>query len=173
MFEAFVEHLREICLQKNLRGFTLLEIVIVMLVMGIVMTITLNLGRWYTQRVRFQQEKEQFIASFTRFTTYARTSNLAGDAPYTQLTIKLSTHDSIATTNTNVQIGTYHMAQSQLVLPWETYTLALKPYDIWCSLIENPSMQEVSFEQVSGVGEWKACYALVLSTCKIEERPCQ
>lgn len=158
---------------KKISGFTILEIVIVMVVMGIVLSMTMNLGREYTQRVRFQQEKEQFLSAFSRFSSYARSSNLAADLPYQELRITLKAASIDAVTNTDIQIGSYMLQKSSLVLPLQTYTLLLIPYGIGCSLVENPAMQEVEFDHISAAWQWKACFSLVLPTCTIQEHPCK
>lgn len=156
-----------------MQGFTLIELVIIMMVMGIVLTMTMRLWRSYTQRVRFQQEKEQFISSFMRYTTFARTSNLAWNAPYKNLIVTIKEDSIFAWTDTNVTVGWYNLEQSTLVVPWNTYTLTMAPYTIGCELQQDPTMKEVELRQKSSVGQGEACYVLTLSTCKLQELSCE
>ncbi|MBU0627013.1 prepilin-type N-terminal cleavage/methylation domain-containing protein [Patescibacteria group bacterium] len=73
------------------KGFTLIEIIIVIAIISILMTITMKFGSGRINLLQYQTNKEEFAADYDQLYTQILTSNYRNGIRFETMKIKLST----------------------------------------------------------------------------------
>lgn len=128
------------------KGFTLIEIVIVIAIISILMTVTMKFGSGRINLLQDQTHKEEFVADYDKLYTQTLTSNYHNGIRFGTMTIKLSADaDQILysfdeqdfqtnQTDANVIISGMQLDGDSI----DEAQLLLKPYVLGCT-IEGPS----------------------------------
>lgn len=153
------------------KAFTLLELVIVLVVIGILMGVTMYFGSNRIVDLKAQSLKDQFVDNFAAVQSQNLASSYHGEERYTTLEIAL-TENSI--------MASYDGSGSRELLPepqnmklknitW-TPTLSLTPYQIWCAL-DGSDAAWLSFDlEVNGNKLY--CFTIDLAACTLKEVAC-
>ena len=72
------------------KGFTLIEIVIVIAIISILMTVTMKFGSGRINLLQYQTNKEEFVADYDQLHTQTLTSNYRNGIRFETMKIKLS-----------------------------------------------------------------------------------
>lgn len=162
------------------KAFTLIEMVIVLLIIGILMAATM---RFWSNRIvdlKAQSIKEQFVGYYNDLYGQNMTSSFRDGRKYDALTLVLTTGmyyslDSIpmmdARTLPNLEIKNLRFLPA-----WTSFSVAnllLVPYHLWC-LISNTSTtwNTLYFDLIIPENGKQYCFEISSRTCKLIEYRC-
>lgn len=163
------------------KGFTLVEITIVVSIIGILLYITFSLGFGYIDTMRLKADKETMISVVTKALATARTSNYYDSTLYTELEISF-TSDGVST---YVQWGqvigqenldTYTLNHGNIEIPMtgSVASLLVSPYKIGCELeIDDvPITGSLDLTLYSTINSDIYCYSVSEDVCKFNQVLC-
>ncbi len=158
------------------KWFTLVEMLIVVIVVGIIMSMTMNMWRQYFNDLEYRQDKESFVWLMDEFLTIARTSSYnmwqrfeALDISFTGTSLSWSVTDSILDAfGAWREIDTYTLQKSMLVFPSDPLQVRLYPYAIWCDIIQGGTW----FTLVWTITDDITCFEIFSDVCKIKQITC-
>lgn len=171
--------------QKFIAGwFTLVEITIVIIIVGILLSSVVFLGFAYINSVQIKTIKQWFTWQYNTFTAIARTSNYLQTDEYDDMTITLY-EESIAgevalSVWWNRSLQSYLMDDAILSFTWSDswgrIEVDITPYQIGCDRIWISSLGTtvtgVELQMVSSINNDVYCFSIDQSTCKLLENPC-
>ncbi len=165
------------------KWFTLLETIIVVIIVGILLTITLWIGSIYLRTVKYRYEKEQFIGEMDKIIASVRTSNYRSWETYDYLSLQLTSNGLQAYLETGLTaVETLTITESTLVISGGSTTIRLFPYNIACAewtnysevngviYVEDPIV--ITFTGDATYTSQETCYQLDLRLCKLQQIPC-
>lgn len=159
------------------KAFTLIEIVMTIVVIGIVLTMVSNMGNGFTDRVRFANAKEKLSSSVQNIIQEATTTNTVRvttwQVKYGTITLSIApgTWSKINVMYTSWELLTPFSRQVALdrgIISTSGFSLQLTPYAIGCTIGSGDSLRLTSYENT----KLKACYKLQPDTCKLKEVTC-
>ena len=145
-------------MQKNIHpihAFTLIEMVLVIVIIGILMLMVFRFGSDRLQQLQMQTTKETILGFREDVINNNRSSSYIGDQHYDNVTIGFTNNDSQITANYYTTTGvsmlnehstmmsnvTWHI-RSQKKQTIATLSLVYKPYELGCSI--NDGAQQYS-----------------------------
>ncbi len=159
-----------------MKSFTLVEIVITIALVGIVLSMVTGMGRWFSDRVRFSNTKEELTSTITNvIQEVATTSSVSvgtGTQRYDALELSIMSWEIIAWSYSGAELSAE--IQKEKRVSWgyiftSGFKLLLEPYQIKCDADASPEFSVISADNVN----LKACYQIATATCKLKEIHCQ
>jgi len=161
------------------KAFTLIEMAIVLLIIGILMTATM---RFWSNRIvdlKAQSIKEQFIGRYNDLYGQNMTSSFRDGQRYETLTIVLwKTNYYILDTlhQMDSKVSEYVVTNLRFHLDWpvfDTVNLVFSPYIIWCSVSGNDTLGDrLYFDFIVPENGKQYCFEIPSETCKLIETKC-
>lgn len=160
-----------------------METLIVVIIVGILLSMTMAIWSLYLRNVQYRYEKENFIGAMDKLITTVRTSNYRWNDTYTYIALELTTGSILAFVDTwmdAIEILTF--SKSSLVISGGSTTIRLFPYNIACAewanyeeengiiYVDNPIM--IPFRQIAAYTSQETCYVLDLRLCKLQQVSC-
>jgi len=161
------------------KGFTLLEMVIVLLIIGILMAATM---RFWSNRIvdlKSQSIKEQFVGYYNDLYGQNMTSSFRDGKKYDMLTVVMTTWiyyvvDGVPKVDTilpKFEIKNLRFFTGGTV--FSTASLSLVPYHLWCVIAHGTDTWAVLyFDFVVPENGKKYCFEIKSETCKLVEQHC-
>ena len=167
------------------KGFTLIEILIVIIIIGVLMTVTMQFWSKRIDDLGYQAGREQFLSAYDKLYSQAMTSNYHEGIRYDILHITLSSGENALSyaydsgDYQNVSISTpavisWLRADGNIV---NDVNLNLQPYTLWCWIVSNDG-DEIHTWSVVKFGlivksQKQYCFSIKNDTCKLIEQKCE
>ena len=172
---------------KNKKGFTLIEMIIVILIMSLMLWLSMNFWSNRITELKYQTIKETFISDFDNIYSNVISSNYINQKHYDFLQIYLKSWSNIWQYNyfwndsyNNMTGLIENMYLTNLYLDWnsvENLTFQIKPYNIWCEIFtqnkeEFLTWSLTTFSLLADNKIKKYCFSLNWNNCKLIEYKC-
>lgn len=167
------------------KGFTIIEIMIVIIIISVLLTVTMQFWSKRIDDLGYQAGKEQFLSAYDTLYSQAMTSNYREGIRYDLLRIAISSgtnplsyvYDSWAFQTvriaTPMQISGLQMDANAID---EVY-LHITPYTLWCELSSNTHDTLITWSTISFdlMVKWQKqyCFSIKNDTCKLIEQKCE
>ncbi len=161
------------------KAFTLIEIVIVLLVIGILMGATM---RFWSNRItdlKAQTIKEQFVGRYNDLYSQNMTSSFHNGQKYEKMTVVLGQpffYLLDAASFTDSIITWYQLTKFRFQPEGTTFTtanLVFAPYKLWCNILDNDNpWDRLYFDFIVPENGKKYCFEIPSETCKLIENRC-
>lgn len=167
-----------------MRGFTLMEILVVIVIIGVLMTMVFRFGGDRLQLLQMQTTKETIVGFREEVINANRTSSYIAEQNYQAV-------DVIFTTQTSQMTAQYRGATGAIIYSdqskpfantfWtiidpvgaETLTLRYTPYELGCAIDVDGQSQEQALLTLQSLGNTKIyCFAILAQTCMVQEVAC-
>lgn len=163
--------------------FTLLEMLIVIVIMGILFAMTLWFGASRVKDLDRQSVSDQFVDGFNSIVWQSRSSSYLDGQKYTSLLIYFASWSNLIDVSLsgvqNIPITPVFKSNiltiKQLFVDQKEIpilTLALMPYSIWCQILSD-SMVSSGATIVTDISGQASCYRLDTSLCTLKKILCQ
>lgn len=160
------------------KGFTLVEIMMVISILAILMTITMRFGSNRINDLKYQNIKEQFISAYERIYSDNMTSNYNNGNRYEILNVELKENgnqifysfDYWDSKIANIQ---WDFSITWMLINWEKKNnaiLTMEPYNIWCSINEL-TWSNINLDILVEENK-RYCFEIKSDTCKLIEKLC-
>lgn len=149
---------------SQMQWYTLIELLLVLLVIGVLLASTMYVGWWYLHQMRFTQEKQQVMSFLQRSMLFAKTSNSWQWRSYNEMEIDLRL-DAIQVHIDEILWDEYTLSAVRFMSPAMVH---LVPYQRHCEV----TMWSDYLVLASTVGDYRACFQIESALCKLVERPC-
>lgn len=178
-------------MKKPFSAFTLIEILIVIVIMGILLSVTFGLWWDYINTLRYQQDRDNYMNVIDETIVVARTSNYYKDSDqkYSFLDLVLkeqSVHiyygegDArstwwVASSWTEAASYTFDDEDMRVVFGswWTEATVRLQPFVLWCNIWPSDIAAEPFPIKVrSDRYDYDTCYMIDTKVCKFREIDC-
>ena len=159
------------------RAFTLIEIVIVLVIIGILMGVTMKFWSNRITDLKAQSFKDKFADSYTSVVSQDLASSYHGQEHYQSVHIFIDSGMSYQYDSgvlTSLIYDPQHMSLTNLQLndhAVSSIQLSLTPYHIWCAN-DGSSSGVVSFQLLIDQNK-KYCFGISLDTCALSEAVCE
>ncbi len=179
IFRSIIHYLLFI-MTKLHKAFTLIEMIIVIVLVGIMLSITLNISGNQTKELRFRIARENFLANYNSFIIRAITTNSSG---LNLIFAHTGTSMTLSWTNANslyfddvskIDISTLNGIPDAFV----SQILSFDTSQWQCVLTQVGSLSGITnvdvpltMAYIPGGADAK-CYTLSLSTCKLKRVSC-
>ena len=159
------------------KAFTLIEIIITIVIIGIVLSMVTSLGNWFSDRIRFVNTKELITQSLQHIVQEAATTNAvyvgSGRVKYGILTLTIPawSGNTIIWNYSSWDLTTPFSGKNTVdrgVIFSSGVTLTLTPYSVGCQVSPIHSLRVGSTENT----KLHACFDIQSSTCKLQEVRC-
>lgn len=166
---------------KKVSWFTMVETLVVIIVAGLLLGLTLNLGWDYLAWLKYSKDKETYMNTIQESIIRARTTNFYKGDKYTYLDViidtdviqvVLGTGDTDTVTNacaTWSQIIQKTYAEHSVLSGSLPLVVRLEPYQLWCEICSSGTWL---FETISNIWDDKTCYFYDFRLCKISQAKC-
>lgn len=162
-------------------GFTLLEMLIVMVIMGVLFAMTLWFGSGRVKDLDRQSVSDQFVDGFSTLVGQSRTSSYLYGHKYTQLLVNFGSgnHGFTTSFSGNTSLFTWfdssvftinRIIANQNVL--SKLTVELTPYAIACQLRSDTNILSGAILWATVVDQ-SYCYRLDPSLCTLKKTACK
>jgi len=170
--------------KHNAWGFTLIEVIIVVIIITILLWSTLFVWFAYVKTMQVKNQKQAFISLYDQFAANARTSNYIGTSRYNEITITIDEWGISWTAEledeTVISLDSYIFPDLIAVFSWSdslgTIDIDIEPYAIWCNdiLVSSVwvSQSSVDIQLVSSINDDVYCLEIDGRTCKISQTRC-
>lgn len=167
-----------------MRGFTLIEMLLVIVIIGILMMMVFRFGGDRLQLLQMQTTKETIVGFREEVINANRTSSYIAEQNY-------QTVDVIFTAQTSQMTAQYMGTTGAIIYSdqskpfanafWtivdpagaETLTLRYTPYELGCSIDVDGQSQEQALLTLQALGNTKTyCFAILAQTCMVQEVVC-
>ena len=151
------------------KAFTLIELMIVIMVIGILMGVTMKFSSNRITDLKAQSLKDRFVDNYVMVQSQNLASSYHGTGRYTTgqiifdaTTWVLALYDNVATEQLLPD-----MTNMKLLLSWTT-SLSFSPYHMWCVVNEWTWL----FFGLEVNGNKTYCFSINPNTCTLKELPC-
>lgn len=161
------------------KGFTLLEMVIVLMIIGILMAATM---RFWSNRIvdlKAQSIKEQFVGYYNEFYSQNITSSFRDGQKYEKLTIVFATwvyYSIDSWSMIDSKLSNLAIKNLRFDPTWTSFGIAkisFIPYVLWCSISNGSTTWSVLyFDFIVPENGKKYCFEITSETCKLVEQHC-
>lgn len=169
------------------RGFTLVEVLIVVTIAGILLGMMMNLWWDYVQLLQFQQDRESYINAINKTVIRWRTTNYYNNTKYRYLDITLNTGNvsifygtsDASTTPCSTWVAIENISLEKSVLSWMSmtlpYTVRIEPYKLWCKdyCSASGSVKTWTFASISNISDDETCFLFNGHLCKFTQTTCE
>ena len=161
------------------KAFTLLEMLIVLVVIGILMTATMRFWSGRIVDLKAQSIKEQFIWYYNDLYSQNMTSSFRDGQKYGTLTVVLTTGiyyilDAIPKMDT--KLPSLEIKKLRFMTGGTSFPLAnllFVPYHLWCSIANgSTTWATLYFDFIIPENGKKYCFEIKSETCKLIEQRC-
>lgn len=160
---------------KRNKWFTLIEIVITIVIIGIVLAMVTNLGSWFSDKIRFANTKERFASSIQNTLQEASTTNSVHLSSwwvkYWYLSLGVLSGTSLQATYGSGELVAPFSREiliDRALVTTSGFHITLIPYAVGCTVHSGASLQITSTENTN----FHACYSVAAATCKLQEVVC-
>lgn len=159
------------------RAFTMVEIVITLVIIGIILSLVWGMGQGFSNRVRFANLKEELSASVNNVIQEAATTSAVFITSgtwhtYGKITLQILSWNKIERTYSSGQLLTgitrTTIIPARGVVTTSGFTAVLTPYAIGCTLLSGSTFSLRSADMPT----LRACYTTNADTCKVREVKC-
>jgi len=161
------------------KGFTLIEMMIVLVIIGILMAATMNFWSNRIVDLKAQSLKEQFVGYYNELYSQNMTSRFRDGKKYEQLSINFSTGISYSLDGiwfssdpklAGIEVKNMRFADTLFA----TAALLLRPYTLWCAITSSAgaSWNVLFFNLVVPQNGKQYCFEIKSETCKLVETTC-
>jgi prepilin-type N-terminal cleavage/methylation domain-containing protein len=166
------------------RGFTLIEIMIVIAIIAILMTVTMQFWSKRIDDLGNQAGKEQFITAYEKLYSQATTSNYHEGVRYDMLHIALRSGANPLSYAYDSEMYQSVNISTPLAISWlqtdtnivDEVNLDIQPYTLWCGITSSSNDEIFTWSIVSFnlVVKWQKqyCFTIKNDTCKLIEIKC-
>lgn len=162
------------------KGFTLIEMAIVILVIGILMAATMRFGSGRITDLKAQSLKEQFVGWYNELYSQNMTSSFRDGKKYQQLTIVFTTWAyylvdklpiPLDSTLSDIRIQNMRFDQESVLV--SVASLSFVPYSLWCTITTAATTGAVLYFDLFVPENGKQyCFEIKAETCKLIETRC-
>ncbi len=161
------------------KGFTLIEIVIVLVVIGVLMAATMKFGSNRIVDLKAQSIKEQFVGYYNELYSQNMTSSFRDGKKYETVKVVLDTWiyykiDDVAVPN--VSLSDMEIRNLRFESEWNSFAMAelsLVPYKLWCDITDGTdSWNDLYFDLFIPENGKQYCFEITAETCKLIETKC-
>lgn len=168
---------------KNPKAFTLVEMLVVIVLIGVIISMTMFFSLDRLQQLQGQTAKEQFVSDIKFLRTHTLASSLYDWQAYQSATITIQDQDT-GFTQTFVTLEDTIQEQKVLQNDWyihtiyqqnpvEALSIIYTPYEIGCSIqVEESTIQQGVVALVTYFWTARYCFAIQPNTCTIQETDC-
>lgn len=156
------------------KGFTLIEMVIVLLVVGILMAATMRFGSNRIVDLRAQSLKEQFIGYYNELYSQNMTSSFRDGKKYQQLTMTFETDMWYQVDWGEKKLSPF-VFRGLMLDSGEVWSVQIvfTPYVLWCPLVSDGNTGNVfTFQMYVAENAKQYCFEIKSETCKLIEQRC-
>lgn len=148
------------------KGFTLIEIIIVISIIAILLTVTMRFWSSRIDILKYQAGKEQFVNAYDRLYTQHLTSNYHEWTRYESLTLRLGS------SGFNYFWDTGEVQYVTTTMPFaisgiDETSMVFKPYVVGCDMETGVVFQLIVDEKKT------YCFSIKNDTCKLVEERCE
>ena len=167
--------------KKTNKAFTLIEMVLVVVIIGIMLTITLNLSRSQIIRMQFKLEKEDFVSSFQKIQTTFLSASYSKNwvaTTWTYQIVKGDDHISIDYWNWGFS---QNLGKSKIenIRFWtediSSWSFIFQGYNLGCGFVKNNESDIitgwVAKVLIARNQIYSMCLQINLNNCRIREIP--
>lgn len=159
----------------NIRWFTLVEVVIVMVIVWLILSMTIVFGSQYLKELQLRKEKEELINVVTYASSYVKSSNYYQWQKFSNMIVVISTWwiDITLDSLTWTWFSSYSLLRSEITflnLP-ASNQIRLTPYQRACVDVIN-NTGDVTFQLSSTVNDQEFCFSRNMALCKLFITPC-
>ncbi len=161
------------------KGFTLIEIVIVLVVIGILMAATMRFGSGRIVDLKAQSLKEDFVGYYNEIYNQNMTSSYRDQKHYQGLTMSFNSGMSFQIDDNPVLVAPHISVLTFRGLILDTQTVSssvqiqLVPYILWCILSSQGITGNIfSFQLYVPQNDKQYCFEIKSETCKLVEIRC-
>lgn len=160
-----------------MKSFTLIEIVITIVLVAFVLAMVTGMGKWFSERVRFDNTKEEITSIIDNVLQEAATTSSvvvgSGTKRFGSLLLMMTSGSTISRSYSSGELVDEITEQRTVRhgMIWTTgFSALLSPYGIGCDIGDDTSeFSIVSAENLN----LQACYRLVAASCKLQQIACQ
>jgi len=164
------------------KGFTLIEIMIVIVIISVLMTITMRFWSNRIDDLGYQAGKEQFLSAYDMLYSQATTSNYHEGIRYDILYITLNSGENAL--SYAYDSGDYQKVHisTPMIISWlqvdentiNDVNLTLHPYTLWCWISSNEGNEIYTGISFGLIIKWQKqyCFSIKNDTCKLIEQKC-
>ena len=158
------------------KAFTLIEILVTLIIIGIALSMVANMGSGFSDRVRFANTKEETVSAISNVVQEAATTNAVRVGTwrekYGMITVTILSWTSIWREYSSGVLalpitGEKVIRRGTLTATW--FSLIVVPYAVWCELPDSKFFSLTSADNPN----MRACYETDPTTCKTREIVCQ
>ena len=133
--------------RKSFRGFTLIEMVVVLLIIGILMVATMRFGSFRIDDLKSQSLKENFVGRYNALYAQNMASSFRNGKKYTHLSLSFTTGISLAVDDvpvpsdpalSDIEIRDIYLDQDDS-FPLSSASIARRPYILGCTILDAQS----------------------------------
>ncbi len=161
------------------RAFTLVEMAIVLLVIGILMAATMRFGSNRIVDLKAQSIKEQFVGRYNELYSQNMTSSFRDGKQYASLTVVLGQIpyyivDQLTMTDPKlIDFELKNIRFASESIPSETASLVFAPYQLGCDITDGRMTWDVLYFDLFVTQNSKQyCFEIFSETCKLIEIRC-
>lgn len=166
------------------KWFTLIEIIIVVVMIWIMLSWVVVLGRWYLKTMEVKTEKQAFMAQYNELATIARTSNYVDGFRYESVDISITQWwilwEATLEWGWTYEIIDFDFNNAELVFTWSDTAwridITILPYAIGCNQVIVTStaslVSSVDLQLVSSINSDEYCFEVDERTCKLSQNRC-
>lgn len=171
-----------------MKWFTLVELLVVICIVGLLFTVTLNLSRWSIHDVEVRQERDDFTNTYNQLLSKSLTSKYYNNSDIYSGIVLTFTSGSNARTSAyilwdNTSTGETTHTLKNAKFGTGNILIQLAPYKIWCQSIYSFNAWDISQKeietgaqkiQIEGIKSIKKyCFIIDPPTCKLQETTCE
>ena len=170
----------------KVRWFTLIEMLIVIVIIGILMTLSMWISWNRIQTLRTKSVQEQFVYNYNNLFSKNMLTNYYNWERYDYLIIHFQSWNNnlqygydtgwtIVRNNDFLQDGRYEI--KDIKISWsnqtfESWNVILQPYILWCSIeVPGNTWQQMALKVLFN-GMEENCFSINSSLCKLEKVGC-
>ena len=161
------------------KAFTLIEMLIVLVVIGILMTATMKFGSNRIVDLKAQSIKEQFVWYYNDIYSQNMTSSFRDGKKYQQLIVAMTTGisykvDALPLIDSKISGISFQNLRFETWGNWFPLAdLIFVPYQLWCTITDGTmSWNILYFDLVIPENGKQYCFEIKSETCKLVETRC-
>lgn len=168
-----------------MRGFTLIEMLLVIVIIGILMLMVFRFGGDRLQLLQMQTTKETIVGFREEIINNNRTSSYIAEQNYQTVDVNFSAQSSQMTANYISTTGAVILSEQSkpfantswtITASWSlltAITLSYTPYELGCLIASDGQNYTQAMLKLQSLGNPQAyCFAILAQTCMVHEVVC-